>query len=110
MKDGCGRNLPAIVAGRADEDCIVIQSGRKLCQLEGRTNTLAPHAGDEDFFRRGGFGGDAEYVACFRVVERDGFARRAKNHHTRQQTARVARHVGFDFPEVNVLVRHKTAW
>ena len=74
-------------------------------QLDGGFDAFAADAGDENFLRRGGFGGYAQYVAGFGVVQGDGLAGGTEEQQPGKQAARVVGDVGFKLAEIDALVR-----
>ena len=104
VEDGCGGNLARIVAGRANEDGVVLEGGRELGQLEGARTLSRPTPAMRTF---SGAVAWTEARSTSRVsasLSVDGLAGGAENHHPRQQAARVARHVGLNLAEVDALV------
>ncbi len=104
VEHGGRGHLSRIVAGRADEDSVVLVLRRCFGQFDRRFDAFAPHSGDEDFFRRRGFSGHAQDVAGFGVVQHDRLACGAEDRHSREQAARVTGHVGFDLAKIDALI------
>ena len=66
--------MAGIVAGRANQNDIVVKAGRRLRQGNSGLNALPANTCDQDLFRRCSLRADAENFNRFLVVEQNGLA------------------------------------